>query len=80
MEVLDDKMAVGGTDQEISYLNNINVGTATATVTFLGNYTGMHRRTSSGTKMDGMVKNGLKPEAVAWYGVKLGVLRLLPGR
>ena len=31
---------VKGTDYDLSYENNINVGTATATITFKGNYTG----------------------------------------
>ncbi|GAB6395264.1 MAG: Ig-like domain-containing protein [Bacteroidales bacterium] len=36
---------VAGTDYTVSYTNNVNIGTATATVTGMGNYTGSASRT-----------------------------------
>lgn len=39
----DDIQLVKGTDYDLAYENNINVGTATIIVTFKGNYTGERR-------------------------------------
>ena len=36
-----------GVDYEISYTDNVNVGTATVTLTFMGNYTGLTTKTFS---------------------------------
>ncbi len=40
-----DKILVQGTDYTVSYSNNTDVGTATATVTFKGNYSGTMTKT-----------------------------------
>ncbi|MBQ9805384.1 MAG: hypothetical protein IJW49_02590 [Clostridia bacterium] len=43
--VVDGKTLVAGTDYDVSYSNNLYVGTATATVTFKGNYSGTASKT-----------------------------------
>jgi len=43
--VLDGKTLVAGTDYDITYTDNTNAGTATATITFKGNYSGTANKT-----------------------------------
>ena len=67
---LNGKTLVNGTDYTVSHSNNTNAGTATATVTFKGNYTGTAKGTFSIKAADAS-KAAVKLADQAWTGSAL---------
>ena len=67
---LDGVQLISGTDFSVSYADNINVGTATATVTGQGNYQGTATRTFQITKAGAVVVAVPKSLVLTYTGVE----------
>ena len=65
---VDDKILVKGTDYNVAYKNNINVGTATVTITGIGNYTGTVEKTFTITPKKITPAVTLSTSAYTWNG------------
>lgn len=66
------KTLTAGTDYTVSYLNNVNEGTATAIITGVGNYTGTKQMTFkiSGSAVQPDIKPGWQQTGGKWYYFK----------
>ena len=65
---LDDVQLISGTDFSVSYIDNINVGTATAIVTGQGNYRGTASQTFQITKASAAVTTAPTPLVLTYTG------------
>ena len=65
---LDDVQLISGTDFSVSYIDNINVGTATAIVTGQGNYQGTASQTFQITKASAAVTTAPTPLVLTYTG------------